>query len=476
MSQSFYRAFEDRYRGSRAEIGARLAAYAPFLRPLAALAAPARALDLGCGRGEWLELLAEHGLAGHGVDLDAGMLEACRERGLDVELGDALACLRAQPAASLALVSAFHLVEHLPFELMQELIAEARRVLLPGGLLILETPNPENLTVGATSFYLDPTHQRPLPPALLDFAVGFAGFARRRVLRLQEDPALHGDVPLGLLHVLEGVSPDYAVVAQQEAPAAVLAPFAAPFAADYGLGLAALALRYEARQEQERARLHHGLAAQGGRLDALDAGLAAQGGRLDALDAGLAGLAGLAAEAARRDTQRQADHAQLAAHLAAQLAAHGEQLARAAAQLAAHGEQLARMAAREGQLEQRIADLLGSSSWRLTAPLRWLAAPLQRGRAAARQGRLRQALRRRAGAALMAAVRAVLRAPRLKRAARAVLAHFPHWRARLQTLAYRATAPAPAPSAAAADDAAALSPRARHALQQLQRALDARKH
>jgi SAM-dependent methyltransferase len=124
---SFYRAFEDRYRGSREIIKDRLRAYPlSWIRCFSRLGRwGATALDLGCGRGEWLELLGENGFAARGVDLDEGMLAACRERGLNAKHGDALAALRAQPDASLALVSAFHLVEHLPFDLVQELIAEA---------------------------------------------------------------------------------------------------------------------------------------------------------------------------------------------------------------------------------------------------------------------------------------------------------------------------------------------------------------
>lgn len=251
MSNSFYRAFEDRHRGSRELIKSRLTAYLPFLVPLTTSRTPS-ALDLGCGRGEWLELLGESGFAARGVDLDEGMLAACRERGLDVATQDALASLRAQPDASLSLVSAFHLVEHIPFESVQELIAEALRVLEPGGLLVMETPNPENLVVATSGFYMDPSHLRPIPPLLLEFVVEFGGFARHRVVRLQESPQLHGTAPLELMNVLNGVSPDYSVVAQKAADLTVTTPFDTAFAASYGLDLATLAQRYQAQQDGQR--------------------------------------------------------------------------------------------------------------------------------------------------------------------------------------------------------------------------------
>ena len=248
----FYRAFEDRYRGPRELILARLSAYTPFVRPLRQEFGAALALDLGCGRGEWLEFLSAQGLAPVGVDTDAGMLRACTERGLVTHQEDALRYLARLPDASQAVVSAFHVVEHLPFEAVRTLVAEALRVLQPGGLLILETPNPENLDVGARSFYLDPTHERPLPPDLLAFLPGFHGYARTRVLRLHEAAGLAAAPSPSLLDVLTGVSPDYAVVAQKPADAARMAAFDTAFDTPFGLTLAELAARHE-RAARERA-------------------------------------------------------------------------------------------------------------------------------------------------------------------------------------------------------------------------------
>lgn len=259
MSDSFYRAFEDRHRGSRELIKSRLAAYLPFLVPLTTSRTPT-ALDLGCGRGEWLELLGESGFVASGVDLDEGMLEACRDRGLNVKTEDAITALRAQPDASLALISAFHLVEHIPFDSVQELISQALRALEPGGILIMETPNPENLVVATSGFYMDPSHLRPIPPMLLEFVVEFAGFARQRIVRLQESPQLHQATHLDLMNVLNGASPDYSVVAQKAAELIVSAPFDPAFTASYGLDLATLAQRYQAQQDALRSQSQAGLA------------------------------------------------------------------------------------------------------------------------------------------------------------------------------------------------------------------------
>ena len=245
---NFYKAFEDQHRGSRETIKARLAVYLPFVIKIQGSHTNATALDLGCGRGEWLELLKDNQFTAAGVDLDDGMLSACRSRGLNVQTGDAIAHLKSLPADSLSIVSGFHIAEHLSLEDLQTLIKEALRVLKPAGLLILEAPNTENLVVGTSSFYLDPTHQRPLPSALLSFLVGYLGFARSKVIGVQESVPLreeHG--PTSLFAVLSGVSPDFAVIAQKAGDASTMASFDTVFAKEYGLTLELLANRYQER-------------------------------------------------------------------------------------------------------------------------------------------------------------------------------------------------------------------------------------
>jgi O-antigen chain-terminating methyltransferase len=258
MSDSFYRAFEEKHRGSRELIKSRLRAYLPFVEPLAELNKGAQTIDLGCGRGEWLELMTEVGFKSQGVDLDEGMLSGCVELGLSVEKGDAIAFLAALPSESQAIVSAFHVVEHISFEQLQTVVSEALRVLKPGGLLIMETPNPENIVVATCNFYLDPTHQRPIPPQLLSFLPEYHGFARIKTIRLQESKSLMQSASLTLHDVLDGVSPDYAVIAQKAAATDVFHRIDTAFEHEYGLNLATLAARYTAQLEAkaEHAQAH----------------------------------------------------------------------------------------------------------------------------------------------------------------------------------------------------------------------------
>jgi len=249
MSDGFYRAFEDQHRGSRELIKARQRAYLPFIDPLQTLYPDASALDLGCGRGEWLELLTESGFKASGVDLDDGMLAVCRERGLAVQTKDAVTGLQEQSDASLAVVSGFHLAEHIPFEVLQSLMSESLRVLKPAGLLILETPNPENIVVGTANFYLDPTHRQPIPPLLLSFLAEYCGFARVKVIRLQGPVDLNTGRKLNMHDVLGGVSPDYAIVAQKAAPEEVLRAVSLAFEQEYGVTLGQLSSVYDQQIE-----------------------------------------------------------------------------------------------------------------------------------------------------------------------------------------------------------------------------------
>jgi O-antigen chain-terminating methyltransferase len=263
MKDDFYTQFEQAFRGERPEIKARLQVYAPFIEPLIDLYPDAIALDLGCGRGEWLEVLRDKGLAAQGVDLDDGMLTECRKLNLNASLQDAIAALNSFENESISMVSAFHLVEHISFETLRSLISEAFRVLKPGGLLVLETPNPENILVGTSNFYLDPTHTRPIPPGLLKFMSKYYGFINGTVLGLQESPTLRENASPSLRDVLGGASPDYALVAQKSAPEEIIARFKAAFSLEHGLTTDTLMNRFDQHRQQGHAELSQAIAVLG---------------------------------------------------------------------------------------------------------------------------------------------------------------------------------------------------------------------
>lgn len=241
----FYRTFEDRFRGSRELIRARLEVYKAFLDVIHSHDGPNLALDVGCGRGEWLELLQDSGFEATGVDLDEPMLATCRERGLSVHKADAIEYISSLPDASQILVSGFHIAEHLPFEMLQTLVEQAHRVLKPGGILILETPNPENLRVSSLTFYLDPTHNHPIPPLLLSFMTEYYGFDRNKVVRLQEDIDVAQRNDVTLEQALGSASRDYSVVAQKHADNSTMRRADEAFTKDYGIIDSVLFNRFE---------------------------------------------------------------------------------------------------------------------------------------------------------------------------------------------------------------------------------------
>ena len=171
------------FRGSEEEIQHRLDRYLPDLRE----AAPV--LDLGCGRGELLLLLREAGVEATGVESDPALAEAGRRRGLEIVEDGALEALKKQDPESWGAVTAVHLFEHLQPAELAATLAEARRVLRPGGVLIAECPNPHTLRVGASLYWQDPTHQRPLLPETLELMLRAAGFEVDRRELLHPFPA-----------------------------------------------------------------------------------------------------------------------------------------------------------------------------------------------------------------------------------------------------------------------------------------------
>ena len=213
-----YAAFADRFRGSAAEVTAKLRVYLPdVLRVVRENEPGPRVVDVGCGRAEWLSLLQAEEIPAAGVDANADFVAAGQRFGLDVVQADAVDYLLDRPAGSLDVVTAFHLVEHLDTETLLALFAAARHALRPEGCLLVETPNPTNLTMGACNFYLDPTHRSPMPPALTAFLVEASGFVQveTRPLHPDDSPLAPGTIPSPVealvAHALRGPR-DYAVL------------------------------------------------------------------------------------------------------------------------------------------------------------------------------------------------------------------------------------------------------------------------
>ena len=182
--EELYQDLEDTFRGTREHVRALTAEY---LDDIATVAGKGAVVDVGCGRGEWLEVLRDADIESYGVDTNQVVVDRCVARGLDARAEDALVHLRQLPESSLRAVTSFHLVEHLSLDTLIGLIEAALLALKPGGILILETPNPTNLSVGAASFYLDPTHIKPVHPQFLEFLLLARGFSEAEVRFLHSE-------------------------------------------------------------------------------------------------------------------------------------------------------------------------------------------------------------------------------------------------------------------------------------------------
>lgn len=181
---ALYVAFENAFRGSRDDIRERLRDYVPLFAGSSPVA------DLGCGRGEFLELLRAAGIEGRGVEGNAHSASACRAAGLDVTYGDLLEYLRRQPKGALGGVFAAQVAEHLPPAVLQAMLREAHRALRPGGVLVLETVNPSSAAGFFDVYIRDLTHERPLHPDTLRFLAAAHGFTDVRIeLRSPVDAA-----------------------------------------------------------------------------------------------------------------------------------------------------------------------------------------------------------------------------------------------------------------------------------------------
>jgi len=203
--------FAARFRGDEDYVRERQRFYLPHF------AKCRQVLDIGCGRGEFLDLLKQEEVPARGIDLSAESVALCRSRGLDAEVADLFSYLAALPDEALDGIFCAQVVEHLPPARLPEMLRLAAAKLAPGGLLAVETPNPECLAILASHFYLDPTHQHPVPALLLAFYLEEFGFGELQTHRLSPAvdtmPALNS-LPPDFRDAFFGAL-DYAILAKK---------------------------------------------------------------------------------------------------------------------------------------------------------------------------------------------------------------------------------------------------------------------
>jgi O-antigen chain-terminating methyltransferase len=162
--------FENKYRGSQEDIAQRQSIYLPYFKN------HGNVLDIGCGRGEFLGLLLENEISAIGIDTNLDMIKLCEDLGLPVKKANALSYLNEQNDASLGGIFLGQVIEHISFDDLLVLVTLSYRKLKPGAYLIMETPNPQTLAIFNRSFYLDPTHVKPVHPLTVKFVAESTGF------------------------------------------------------------------------------------------------------------------------------------------------------------------------------------------------------------------------------------------------------------------------------------------------------------
>lgn len=225
----FYHQFEEAFRGSRELIKNRLEVYVAKLKEYLPDWSSGKFVDIGSGRGEWLDILRENGATDYvGIDLNQRQNAICQEMGHNTVCMDCIQYLAEQPDNSIDMVSGFQIIEHLPMADIMKLFQESLRVLKPGGLVLFETQNPRNIIVGADTFYIDPSHRRPLEPRTMEFFAKWCGYKEVYCIDANSTPEWQGvvdntgSIPPDLLRqfndmkwILYGPQ-DYAILAIKE--------------------------------------------------------------------------------------------------------------------------------------------------------------------------------------------------------------------------------------------------------------------
>lgn len=211
-SDEFFKHLEFQYRGTFEQIVRGLECYSPILDTIPRGSV---AVDLGCGRGEWLSVLSAHGMRGIGVDLNEEKVAQAREQGFEAERADAVTFLELLDQ-EVSVITLFHVVEHLPLNYLIAVIDLAFSKLSDEGILLMEMPNIRNSDVARFGFFMDPSHRKPIPPHLLMFMAQNSGFSHTELVFLNKEDS-DDDIRL-MFGESEGVTscPDVAVLARKK--------------------------------------------------------------------------------------------------------------------------------------------------------------------------------------------------------------------------------------------------------------------
>lgn len=185
MKEAGYLRFENAFRGESEEIAARQKFY--LNKYMSSIPKGAHVLDVGCGRGEWIRMLNENEYNAVGIDNNPEMINSCKQSGLLAICADMITFLSNTASNSMDVITGFQVVEHISKSTLFKMLKECFRVLSNNGMIIFETPNICNIEVGASSFYLDPTHISPIHPELIKFMAKEVGFSKIEICYYEQE-------------------------------------------------------------------------------------------------------------------------------------------------------------------------------------------------------------------------------------------------------------------------------------------------
>tara|TARA_Y100001968_G_scaffold112514_1_gene101965 strand:- start:5540 stop:6823 length:1284 start_codon:yes stop_codon:yes gene_type:complete len=207
MNSKYYLQFENKFRGDRQSIFNQYAEYDSLIELVLNNTKNPRLLDIGCGRGEWLERHKDKFKDSLGIEKDLDMAKVCRDLDLDIIQGDAIESILKLENNSFTVISLFHIIEHLNHSILIRLLKECYRVLNEDGIIIMETPSIDNLLVSSKLFYTDPTHISHINPDSLSFDLSSIGFDDNKYFYIHGGP-LKDSNPLKTTRILNGVAQD----------------------------------------------------------------------------------------------------------------------------------------------------------------------------------------------------------------------------------------------------------------------------
>ena len=212
IESNYYLDFENKFRGDRNKIIQKFNCYDDLIDLILKQNPSANLLDIGCGRGEWLQKCRDKFHNCIGIEFDKNMIKVCIDNGLNVQEGEAVKTLSHFKSGSVSVITIFHMIEHLKHENLVQLINQCQRVLSDDGILIMETPSIDNIIVSTKSFYIDHTHINPINPEAISFHIEKAGFFNVQYFYINGGPLADAS-HLKITRILNGVAQDLLIIA-----------------------------------------------------------------------------------------------------------------------------------------------------------------------------------------------------------------------------------------------------------------------